>query len=131
MSGEASRDVVVTPPTALAHGEAHVRGSTKSDERVPSGRRAVEARFGDDFHRDSGTWRGFNYTVDRKNDRYRKRLTTADGKVVVDEPLSEHLGHSSNTDVPRGGWTGEDAKEQPFAGRPRKQPGPVRHLKDV
>ena len=32
--------------------------------------------------------------VDRKNDRYRERITTPDGEVVrdVDEPLSEHRG---------------------------------------
>lgn len=98
--GSTRRDLGITPITAVAHAEAHVRGTTKSDERVLAGgrtRRAVESRFGDDFHRDDATWWGFAYTVDRKNGRYRERLTTPDGEVVldVDEPLSEHRRHGA------------------------------------
>ena len=98
--GSVRRDLGVTPITAVAHVEAHVRGTIKSDERLLSGgrrRRALERWFGDTFHRDSGTWRRLTQTVDRKNDRYRKQIMASDGKVVldVDEPLSEHRGHGA------------------------------------
>jgi len=93
--GSTRRDIVVMPLAAVGHGEAHVSGNAKSDERVISGgrrRRALERWFGETFHRDSGTWRRLTRMVDRKNDRYRERITTRDGEVVrdVDEPLSEH-----------------------------------------
>jgi hypothetical protein len=72
-------------------------GRIKSDKRMASGKPALEKKFGGDLHRDSGTMRSINRTVDRKNDRYEELITELDGTVVRDvaEPLSEHQGHGS------------------------------------
>jgi hypothetical protein len=85
----------VVPVTAEAVGGCYVKGNTKSDERVASGRRALETTFGDDFHGKSGTWRRVSREFDRKNDRYRETVHDEDGTVIreLDEPLSEHQGH--------------------------------------
>jgi hypothetical protein len=102
MTGEASgstRDVAVTPEAAVGHGEAQAPGGRiKSGERLSSSRRAWERWFGADLHRYSGTSRWLTREVDRKNNRYRERITAPDGEVVrdVDEPLSEHRGHGAD-----------------------------------
>ena len=60
-------------------------GRTKSG-KLSGGRHrwALERWFGENFHRDSGTWRRLTRMVDRKNDRYSERITTTDGEVVRD-----------------------------------------------
>jgi hypothetical protein len=52
---------------------------------------------GDDFHRDSGTWRRLERVIDRAKNWYFERITAADGTVVVHQghPLTEHHGHGA------------------------------------
>jgi hypothetical protein len=54
----------------------------------------IEQKVGDDFHRDTGTWRKRERVIDRDADRYREVITDAEGNEVrrCDEPLSQHRG---------------------------------------
>lgn len=76
--------------------EGHLQGLYKSAARR-GGKPEVTRKFGEDLHRDSGTWRQIDYTVDRPNNLYHKRLFGKDGEVImdVDGPLDEHQGHGA------------------------------------
>ncbi len=66
-------------------------------KRAGKKKRYEEVTIGDDLHRDSGQWNRIEQVIDRDNDRYRKRITDAEGKILRDEdkPLSLHRGHGS------------------------------------
>jgi hypothetical protein len=68
----------------------------KGDRPGVRGRRLVESKTGDSQSAD-GTWAHVEQVVDRIERRYRKRVVTADGRVVrdVDEPLEDHQGRGS------------------------------------
>jgi hypothetical protein len=68
----------------------------KGDRPGVRGRRLVESKTGDSQSAD-GTWAHVEQVVDRVNRRYRKRVVTADGRVVrdVDQALEDHRGRGS------------------------------------
>jgi hypothetical protein len=68
----------------------------KGDRPGVRGRRLVESKSGDS-QSDDGSWAHVEQVVDRINRRYRKRVVTADGRVVrdVDKRLEDHRGRGS------------------------------------
>ena len=62
-----------------------------------SGNPFIEAVSGASFHRAEGVWKQIERVIDRRNNRYREKITDGRGNVIrdVDEPLSEHQGHGS------------------------------------
>lgn len=68
----------------------HRRGAT--------GKIAQEQQVGDDFHRDTASWRDLTRVRDYENDRYFEHIEDASGQVIrhVEEPLSEHTGRGSD-----------------------------------
>lgn len=76
----------------------------KGDRPGVRGRRLMVSKTGDSQSKD-GTWAHVDQVVDLVNRRYRKRLVTADGRVVrdVDEPLEDHQGYGSAKGRRRGG----------------------------
>jgi hypothetical protein len=57
-----------------------------------------EEKSGDDFHRDTGTWRTLVRVIDRLRNRYFERITDPEIGGVYreeDQPLTEHTGHGS------------------------------------
>jgi len=68
------------------------RGSSK-------GRRPIlEFKSGDSLHHASARWMVLEQTVDRENNRYRKRVVDSQtGEILrdVDHPLTDHQGYGS------------------------------------
>lgn len=81
----------VVEVTAAATVETHESAAIKMRRAGATGRPAMEGKYGDDFHRDSGEWRQRSMSVDRENDEYPERIARPDRTVVRDvvEPLSE------------------------------------------
>jgi len=67
--------------------------ATKVDERKPY----RLGKYGDDLHRDSGTWSEIFRTIDREQNTYDEVIVNSDGDVVreVHEKLAEHRGRGS------------------------------------
>lgn len=59
---------------------------------------SVDAWSGHDLHEDSGEYRDVEQVVDRKNNRYRKRVIRPTGEIVkdIDGPLTGHDGGSAH-----------------------------------
>ncbi len=77
---------------------AELKEKAKSDKKRRGKKKAYEeVTIGDDLHRDSGQWNRIEQVIDRDNDRYRKRITDAEGTILRDDdkPLSLHRGHGS------------------------------------
>lgn len=60
------------------------------------GKPTVTVKAGSEQYRETGEWRDIERVVDRENDLYRERIVDADGNEIknVEEPLSDHQGHS-------------------------------------
>ena len=92
--GSLSRHVKVTLEDSITvHADLGAKARHPGDKKP-----FLEQKTGDDFHRESGTWRKRTMVVDRENDRYLKIvIDPATNKEVYrnEEPLSEHQGRGS------------------------------------
>ena len=79
-------------------GELVIRSELRIKVKRPREKRAFnEQLVGDEFHRDTQTWRKRQRLFDRDGDRYVEVITDADGNEVhrCEEPLSAHVGHGT------------------------------------
>ena len=62
------------------------------------GKPFVEQVYGDDLHRDTGSWRHLSRVIDRENDEYHEVVKDpATGEILHEchEPLSQHRSHGA------------------------------------
>ena len=78
------------------HAELELRADPALKARTPSERKPfLEEKTGDSFWRRGGKWMRRVQTIDRRGNRYRKRVEDPEtGEVIrdVDEPLTSHRG---------------------------------------
>jgi hypothetical protein len=91
--GSLARDLSILVQDELKVREAITYKMKAMGEKKPS----IEGKFGASLNRDTGEYYNIEQLVDRKNDRYVKRITTEGGTVLRndDGKLSEHQGFGS------------------------------------
>lgn len=76
-----------------------VHSTLSMEGREAGGKRPfIEAKVGDDLFKETGEWNQIEQVVDRRSNRYRKRIVDPrTGKVLrnTDEPLTQHQGYGS------------------------------------
>jgi hypothetical protein len=90
--GSLARHVMVTVGDAVtAHASIALKAKSPGEKRP-----FTEQKHGDSFSPKRGRWMQLMQIVDRRNNRYRKRVRDPEtGEVLrdVDKPLTEHVGH--------------------------------------
>ncbi len=70
----------------------------KLRHKIPGRKKPLsEISSGDDFHRDSKTWRKLERVIDRGKDWYTETIKDSFGEIIehTSESLSKHTGHGS------------------------------------
>ena len=90
--GSVARHVMVTVhDTVTAHASIALKARSPGEKRP-----FMEQKQGDSFSLKRGRWMQLLQIVDRRNNRYRKRVTDPEtGEVLrdLDEPLTGHVGY--------------------------------------
>ena len=78
-----------------------MRSHLAMSAKPPKGKPFMLQKVGDSFYRLTGRWHRLHQVIDRRGNRYYKRVEDAEtGELVrlVDEPLPEHQGRGSARD---------------------------------